>query len=368
MLLFWILAALISVGAATLIMVRAAAAERRTGPADPTLEVYRRQLSEIDDLAERGLLGPDERTAAHAEAGRRILGQSRRPEPDAQPMSSKTTRRIVLAAAAIAPVLALLIYLLAGRPGYPDQPFKARLKAWEQTAATDPSQLDPTRLAAVLDASVAKRPNDPKGLLLLGTLQAKAGDPVAAARSLRKAATLAPDSADVWTALGEALTEVDADDASGDAGRAFRRANALDPAAPAPRYFIARADIVAGRAAEGLAIWRSLAAAIPADDPGRAALEAAIAETARTGRLPAPQPAQVNLEASGQQAAFIQAMVARQAAKLKAHPDDPAGWALLIHSYGVLGKDDLRRAAIAEARRLFKDRPDALKTALPEAR
>ena len=71
MLLFWILAALISVGVATLIMARAAAAERRTGPADPTLEVYRRQLSEIDDLAGRGLLGTDERTAAHARPDRR---------------------------------------------------------------------------------------------------------------------------------------------------------------------------------------------------------------------------------------------------------------------------------------------------------
>lgn len=366
MLLFWILAALISVGAATLIMVRAAAAERRTGPADPTLEVYRRQLTEIDDLAERGLLGPDERTAAHAEAGRRILGQSRRPEPDVRPISSTATRRIVLVAAGLAPVLALLIYLFAGRPGYPDQPYKARLKAWEQTALTDYSRLDPTQLAAVLEDSVAKRPDDPRGLLLLGNIQSKTGDPISAIRNLRKAASLAPDKADVWTALGEALTRSGTDEDSNEATQAFRRANALDPAAPEPRYFIARADIVAGQTAEGLAIWRSLAAGIPATDPSRAALQAAIDETTRTGRLPAPRAAPTDPEASDQQAAFIQAMVARQAAKLKAHPDDPAGWALLIHSYGVLGKDDLRRAAIAEARRLFKDRPADLKTALPD--
>ncbi len=57
-------------------------------------------------------------------------------------------------------------------------------------------------------------------------------------------------------------------------------------------------------------------------------------------------------------------MVDRLAARLKAQPDDPAGWARLIRSYGVLGRNDLRQAAIADARRLFKDRPDALKTAL----
>ena len=81
MLLFWLLAALISVAVAALIMARAAAAERRGDPLDPTLEVYRRQLTEIDDLADRGLLRPAEQVAAHAEAGRRLLGEAGRSSP-----------------------------------------------------------------------------------------------------------------------------------------------------------------------------------------------------------------------------------------------------------------------------------------------
>ncbi len=368
MLLFWLLAALISVAVAALIMARAAAAERRGAPVDPTLEVYRRQLTEIDDLADRGLLRPAEQVAAHAEAGRRLLGEAGRHPAATRPTSPLVARRIVLAAAALAPAAALLIYLLAGRPNYPDQPFKARLKGWTAAAESGSARLAPAQLVAVLDASVAKRPNDPHGLFLLGRFQAAAGDLISATRNLRRAAALAPGDALIWTELGRTLVEAAPDNLSDEATQAFQRANALDPTAPMPRYFLARADIAAGRTAAGLAVWRDLAGALPQGDAGRVALEADIAESARTGRLPQPVagPAAPAGAVDGQQAAFIQSMVDRLAARLKAQPDDPAGWARLIRSYGVLGRDDLRRAAIAQARRQFKDRPDALKTALSD--
>ena len=369
MLLFWLLAALISVAVAALIMARAAAAERRGDPLDPTLEVYRRQLTEIDDLADRGLLRPAEQVAAHAEAGRRLLGEAGRSAVVSRSTSPLVARRIVLAAAAMAPAAALLIYLFAGRPNYPDQPFKARLKVWTAAAESgSTARLAPAQLVAVLDASVAKRPNDARGLFLLGRFQAAAGDLISASRSLRRAAALAPRDAEIWAELGRVLAEAAPDNLSDEATQAFQHANALDPTAPMPRYFLARADIAAGRTAAGLAVWRDLADALPQGDAGRVALEADIAESARTGRLPQPVagPAAQAGAVGGQQAAFIQSMVDRLAARLKAQPDDPAGWARLIRSYGVLGRNDLRQAAVAQARRQFKDRPDALKTALSD--
>ncbi len=60
-------------------------------------------------------------------------------------------------------------------------------------------------------------------------------------------------------------------------------------------------------------------------------------------------------------------MVDRLASRLKASPDDPPGWARLIRAYGVLGQTAKREAAMGEARRLFKDRPQDLKTALSGA-
>src|SRR5690242_2217327 len=70
---FWVVAGVLAACAAGLVLFRAAAAARGD-ILDPTPAVYRRQLAEIDELAERGLLGEDERRVAHAEAARRLLG------------------------------------------------------------------------------------------------------------------------------------------------------------------------------------------------------------------------------------------------------------------------------------------------------
>ena len=97
-----------------------------------------------------------------------------------------------------------------------------------------------------------------------------------------------------------------------------------------------------------------------------AALQGEIDQVAKTGKLQAPQlePAQAQPSAPGQEAAFIQSMVDRLAARLKARPDDPQGWARLIRAYGVLHQEGPRQAAITEAQRLFKSRPSDLRTAL----
>jgi cytochrome c-type biogenesis protein CcmH len=54
---------------------------------------------------------------------------------------------------------------------------------------------------------------------------------------------------------------------------------------------------------------------------------------------------------------MVNGMVARLAAQLNAQPDDPAGWARLVRSYGVLGDKARQAAALERARALFKDRP-----------
>ena len=367
MLLFWTLAGLISSGAALLILMRAARAARNGSDADPTLEVYRRQLAEIDELAERGLLGQAEHKAARAETGRRLLGEAERPGARGPGLASPTARRLVLAAAVAAPLAALIGYLMTGTPGLPDMPYQSRLASWKTVSARDPGSLTLPEMAAVLASEAKAKPGDPQPLYYLGVVERAEGDLPAAIRDLQQSAQLDPKQARVWAALGTALVQEDQDQVGPSAQEAFRRALALDPTAAQPRYFLGRAEVAAGHADAGLADWRQLLAVLPPQDPRRSVLQGEIDQVAKTGKLdsaPAPAPDAGPPAQTGQEAAFIQSMVDRLAARLKSQPDDPEGWARLIRAYGVLHQDDRRKAAIAQAQQLFKARPDALKAAL----
>jgi cytochrome c-type biogenesis protein CcmH len=377
---FWIAAALLSAGMAALIVHRAAhsarmgAAREGAAGADPALAVYRRQLAEIDDLAERGLIPTQEQRSARAEASRRLLGAADR---GGAPFSLQSGRGPALAIAAAAPLAALLVYLGVGSPQAPDQPFAARAAAWR---AADPTSLDPEQIIVVLKGVARQHPTDPEPLYYLARAQEASGDPFSAEHSLRRALDLAPTRADLWSSLGEALAAQNDGAQNGgaekqgtltdDARAAFARAARLDPAAPAPAYYLARDRIARGDVAGGLAAWRALLARMAPQDPRRASLADEIAAVEKTGGLPAPAaPDAANApdggataNASADQNAFIRAMVARLAARLEADPNDPAGWARLIRSYQVLGDQPRHAAALARAQALFKNQPEALHT------
>jgi cytochrome c-type biogenesis protein CcmH len=352
MIAFWIAAAVLS-AAAMLMLARAARAG--AGPVeDPALAVHRRQLTEIDELAERGLIPEDERRAARAEAGRRLLSAAEHQET--QPCVGG--RGTALAIAAVTPLVALGLYVLVGHPAYPDQPFAKRVAEWRHT---DPSGLTPDQLAAVLTQIAAERPRDPEPLKNLALAYQASDDLSHAVEALRKALALSPDRADLWSQLGEVFVLQAEGQVDDDARAAFAEAVRLDPRSQGARYFLARADIQDGRVAEGLAAWKTLLGELPSGDPRGQALAAEIASVESNGGLKPVEPEQP----AGMQT-MIRGMVEGLAARLAANPDDPDGWVRLVRAYAVLGETEKRDQALAKARVLFKDRPPVLK-ALDEA-
>ena len=349
-LLFWVAAGGLASLAAYLVLHFARAAEASSeGGTDPARAVYQRQLAEIDDLAEGGLLPADERAAARAEAGRRLLSANAAPQDRAGPFA----RRIVGVSAGLAALAALGLYLVFGAPGAPDQAYRTRLQAWRRS---DPAALRSDEIAAVLRDTLVRRPNDVRLLTLLGNVDRAAGDQAGAVQMLTRAVHLDPANADLRVALGDALEAGAQGKPSPEGEAAFRAALALDPKNQAARYFLGRALAERGQRADAAVIWRSLAAELPASD-GRKAGLLSLADRAEHPEAPAPSaPAAVP-----QQAGFIRAMVANLAARLQANPDDPAGWAQLVRSYGVLGDAKAQDAAMARARTLFAKRPDDLK-------
>lgn len=316
MIIFWIAAALLSAGAGAAVLFGAKGGALSAAGPDPSLTAHRRQLAEIDDLTERGLLAEDERRAARAEAGRRLLEAA---DAAQAPEAKGDGRRIALAVAAGAPVLAAVLYAaVAGRPGMADQPFLARVADWQAR----PESLDPPQMAAVLTAIAAKNPASAEARKRLGMAQLMAGNPAAAESALRAAVRLDDKDPETWVLLGEAFAQ-EAGQIGTDADFALKRA----------------ALLVAG---------------LPADDPGRVRIEAGIAGV-RQSAAQAPQA-----QTQGVTPEMIRGMVASLAARLEANPDDPEGWVRLVRAYTVLGETARRDAALAQASKRFAGRPDVL--------
>ena len=106
-----------------------------------------------------------------------------------------------------------------------------------------------------------------------------------------------------------------------------------------------------------------------AGDPAKlqqlnAALKSLDAENAATA-VPAPGPTAAQVAAAAdqppeQQAAMIQSMVDRLAARLKQDGSDLDGWVRLVRSYKVLGEPEKARAAAADARQALAGDPAKL--------
>lgn len=350
MLLFWLAAGLLAALAGAGVMARAARPPR----GGDALEADRRLLSEIDDLAGRGLLAPAEAAAMRAEAGRRLLANAAVGETAEQ--APPAHRRWVAAGVGVTALLALGLYALTGQPGAPDQPYAARLADWR----ADLERLGPDELAAVAESVASERAGDPQAWAFLGRARAQAGQPLLAAQAFRRSLRLNPEQPAVWAYLGEATVRLSEGRVGPDSRSYFEEALRRDPSLPAARYHLALADIQAGDREAGLAAWRALATDLAQDDPRLPGLLAQIRAVSQGG-----DPGQA---AADGQAAMIRGMVESLAARLRAQPDDPEGWGRLVRAWGVLGEREAQAAALDEARRLFADRPAELARIEAEAR
>ncbi|MEJ2815998.1 c-type cytochrome biogenesis protein CcmI [Caulobacter sp. CCG-8] len=357
MIAFWIAAAGLSAVVAALMLRGAAQASAGVGD-DASLAVHRRQLSEIDDLAERGLLADAELKGARAEAGRRLIAAAdgQAPWPPANPR----LRPLVLVLAAAAPLVALGVYGMIGGMGVPDQPYIKRVAEWRNS---DPSRLEPEKIAAVLEQIAVQRPKDPEPLKNLALARMAAGDATGAAQALRRAVIIAPARADLWAGLGETFVAEAQGEIGADARKAFAEALKRAPKNTSARYHLGLARISDGDVQGGLADWKALLADLPADDPRRMGFGHQIAQVQADGGLrpsaaPTGQPAESARDGDVQ--GMIQGMVAGLAARLEANPDDPDGWVKLVRAYSVLGDTARRDAALASAQARYKDQPKVL--------
>ena len=353
----WAVFAALTALAALVVLVPMARAGRHDA-ADagaPAAAIYADQLAELDRDVARGILPVREADAARAEIGRRLIRAAQPAAPASPPRRWRETAAAVLAIVGL-PVLAIGFYGGFGAPTMPDQPLALR-----QAGPAEAENLD--ALVARVEGHLAQNPDDGQGWAVLAPVYLRVGRYTDAASAFANAIRVSGATSELEAGLGEALTG----DAGGvitvDARAAFARAASLDPAAIRPRFFLALALGQDGRTDDARAAWRAIIDGAAGDEPWLpiareqlAALpsgDAPAAGAAAGAALPAPSAADVEAAAGmspADRAAMIGGMVDGLSARLAADGGPVEDWLRLIRSYGVLGRTDDARAALASAR------------------
>jgi len=355
--LFWVIAAILTLGASLAVLLPlAAGAKRASSSGDHDLEVYRDQLSELDRDAGRGLIQPAEAAEARAEIARRILrldnadtaGQA------SAGQASVTVRLVATVAVLAVPLVSWGVYSQIGSPDLPAQPLSARL-------AKNPADSSVDELVARAEAHLAANPSDGRGWDVLAPVYLRMQRFSDAVAAYRNAIRLDGDSAVRQAGLGEAIAGAAGGIVSADAQDAFEAALKLDPANAKASFYLAMALAQEGRNKEATTAWQAMLGTLPPDSPWRSAVEQALAksaspEVASGAAAKGPDASDVDAASSlspQDREAMINTMVAGLDEKLRQNPRDPEGWMRLVRSYVVLGKADQAREALGRAIAVF---------------
>jgi cytochrome c-type biogenesis protein CcmH len=340
--LFWIVAALLTLLACLAILVPVVRARGASGlDTDHDLEVYQDQLAELERDVGRGVIGRTEAEQARAEIGRRILRVAG-PDSGTAPARSSQMGRIVATLAVLAvPLASWGIYAVTGSPNLPGQPLQARLDA-------NPADSSIEELVARAEGHLAANPEDGRGWDVLAPIYYRMGRYNDAVVAYRSAIRLQGSSVTRELGLGEAIAANAGGTITTEAQAALERALVLEPQNPQAQFMLATAMAQEGKSAEASHAWRSMLAGLPADSPWRGAVEQSLARLGEQPAIPGPSADDVDaaaLMSDKDRAQMIEDMVAGLDQRLRENPQDAEGWQRLVQSYVVLGRlEDARDA------------------------
>ncbi len=350
--LFWLSAALLTLAACTALLrplVRRPKGVEQA--ADYDLEVYRDQLAELERDAARGVISGQEAEEARTEIARRILKADKARSAQTAAPASAASRWVTAVAILSIPVVSWGAYAMIGSPDMPAQPLAARMEK-------SPTENTVEELIARAEKHLRANPDDGAGWEVLGPIYMRVNRYDDAAVAYRHSIRLLGKDAARLAGLGEAMTAIGEGDVSAQARESFKAALDLDPANPKARFFLAIGMAQDGDLTGAIAAWQDLADGQPENSPWRQvalnAVSQAQQEQAAAKAAPVPGPTRDQVAAAGEMSAedrnaMIGTMVARLDEKLRANPDDMAGWQRLVKAYTVLGKKPEAAEAVKRA-------------------
>jgi len=308
------------------------------------LEVYKQQLREIEEEAERGLLGNAEVEAARIEVSRRILAASAE-HAGTDALSAVQSSVLPYAMVGLLALFSLSLYLVHGSPNLPGQPLAAR--APENGPSIE-------ALVIRVEERLLANPEDGMGWSVIAPIYMRLGRFADAAKAYGNASRLQGETAELSSNLGEALTLANAGKVSTQARQAFEKALSLDPVHEKSSFWLGMAEEQDGRLAQATAIYRKMLENQPPDNV-KAVVNQRIAILEGRPGIAATSKSSVEVDA-----AMIDQMVSGLAARLKQDGSDLNGWLKLVRAYTVLGRKEEALSALKDARDTFTGNGDAL--------
>lgn len=391
---FWILIAamaLVVTGLLLLALLRGRGGQTPAAAYD--LQVYRDQLKGVDRDLARGVIAPEDAERIRTEISRRILAADTQMKAEArgdgQPRG--LTASIAGSVAIVVIAGAFFTYRELGAPGYGDLPLSLRVELAQEARENRPDQaraeermpaipkpeIDPSyaKLIEQLRATVAQRPDDLQGQILLAQHEANSGNHQAAYQAKARVIALLGDqaSAQDYAEQAEMMILAAGGYVSPEAEAVLQTALDRDPTHGPARYYYGLSLSQTGRPDIAFRIWEETLRESPRDAPWVPAIRSQIVDLAfRAGvdyRLPdAPAlagPSSEDIEAAGDMNAeevqeMARGMVERLSDRLASQGGTPPEWARLIQTLGVLGETDRARAIYAEARQVFGNDANAI--------
>lgn len=393
---FWITAGVLALTVTLLLALGLRAPRNRT--AEPAaaydLRVYRDQLREVDKDLARGVVSEADADRVRAEVSRRILAADAALQDDQVALdANKGAPKLV--AGIIALVMlggSFAIYLQLGAPGYGDLALAERIEMAETARADRPSQEaaeaslpkpsppenaspDYVALVAQLRETVAARPNDLQGNILLAQNEANLGNFRAAARAQSQVLRIRGEAAELedYINYADMLVLAAGGYVSPEAEAALRTALSFDQSNGTARYYMGLMLAQTGRPDTAFRMWDSLLREGPEDAPWISPILAQIEDMAfRAGvtyQIPdigaGRGPSAADIDAAGdmtpaQRMEMIEGMVGGLSERLATEGGPVDEWAQLIGALGVLGRTGQARAVYENAIEVFAEDTRAL--------
>lgn len=395
MLSFWIVAAAITVIVSAILVRAVVVGARREveSRAASDVAVYRAQLDEVERDVARGVIPAEDAERVHAEIARRLLAADKAQSAETHSARSAPAT-VALALIGVAVLGSVASYWWLGAPGYGDMALKDRIAFAEEVRLTRPRQevaeaslppfVDPVDMDARYSAlltqlrqTVAQRPDDIQGHLLLAQQERRVGNFVAAKQAQERVMALKGDevTAEDLADLGELQVMAAGGYVSPEAEMSLRAALVQDPQNAPARYYLGLMLTQTGRPDQAFRIWDSLLRAGPEDAPWIPPILAQIEDLAQLAGVKYSIPAIGGAPERGPTAADVEnaqnmtpqermemigSMVEGLSERLATEGGPPSDWARLISSLGVMGEWQRAAAIHANAVEVFADNKDAL--------